>query len=143
MKKFTFYILQFTIKIILLIFTFYILHSTFYITPVHAAVNIGEFFGYGGNCPSNEPNAICSLGQGTSKLVMPFFSLAAVIVVIYFLVGAYKYLTSGGNKEEVEGARNMITHAIIGFILLMFAFLVLQFLMTSLFHTQLIPLIGI
>lgn len=114
---------NFTFLFVIFIFTFYILHFP---TPAYADVKIGEFFGYGG---------IESLGKGTSQLVMPTFSLAAVIIVIYFLVGAYKYLTSGGNKEEVEGARQMITHAIIGFILLMFAFLILQFLMSRLFGT--------
>src|SRR3989344_4887455 len=109
-------------KLLFLLFTFYFL----LLTPAYAKVNIGESFGF---------KDIKSLGQGTSQLIMPFFSLAAVIVVIYFMVGAYKYLTSGGNKEEVEGARQMITHAIIGFILLMFAFLVIQFLMSRLFNT--------
>lgn len=87
-------------------------------------VNIGEKFGFGD---------ITSLGDATSKLVMPIFSIAAAAVVIYFLWGAFKFLTSGGNKEEVAGARQMIIHAIIGFIILMFAFLILQFLMSSLF----------
>ena len=36
MGKFTIYNLQFTIKIILLLFSLYIVHCTFYITPVHA-----------------------------------------------------------------------------------------------------------
>lgn len=81
-------------------------------------VDIGEKFGFGD---------IKSLGEGTQRLVGPFFSLAASLVVIYFLLGAFKYLKSGGNKEEIEGARQMITHAIVGFIILMFAFLILQF----------------
>mgnify|MGYP001615073996 CR=1 FL=1 len=80
--------------------------------------NIGDWFGFGD---------IKSLGQGTQTLVLPFFSIAASLVVIYFLLGAFKYLKSGGNKEEVDGARQMITHAIVGFIILMFAFLILQF----------------
>lgn len=86
--------------------------------------DIGSCFGFGG---------FKSLGQATSSLVMPIFSLAAAAVVIYFLFGAFKLLTSGGNKEEVAAARNMITHAIIGFIILMFAFFILQFLLSSLF----------
>lgn len=103
----------------------YIIHTTSYIIPtVYAAVDIGKEFGYGD---------IKSLGEGTSRLVLPAFSLAAVLVIIYFLIGAFKYLKSGGNKEEVQGAREMITHAIIGFILLMFTFLVIQYLMFRLF----------
>ena len=80
--------------------------------------NIGDWFGFGD---------IKSLGEGTQTLVLPFFSMAASLVVIYFLLGAFKYLKSGGNKEDMEGAKQMITHAIVGFIILMFAFLILQF----------------
>jgi len=125
LRKFTIYNLQFTIKLGLLLFTFYILHFTFYI-PVYAQtpIPIGEKFGFGD---------LTSLGQATSKLVTPIFSVTAVMVVLYFLFGAFKYIKAGGNKEEMAGARQMISHAIIGFIILMFAFLVLQFLLSSLF----------
>lgn len=100
--------------------TYYLLHTT----PVHADVKIGEQFGFGD---------IKSLGDAISKLVVPGFSVAAAIVVLYFLFGAFKYLQSRGNKEEVAAAREIIIHSIIGFIILMLAFLVLQFLLSSLF----------
>ena len=110
--------------------TFNFLLLTFSL-PAYAAcvdpkggVNIGDCFGFGD---------IKSLGQATSQLVTPAFSIATVAVIIYFLLGAFKYLKSGGDKEEVAGARQMITHAIIGFIILMFAFLILQFLLSNLF----------
>lgn len=89
-----------------------------------AQVDISENFGFGD---------IKSLGEGTSRLVTPAFAVSAAAVVIFFLLGAFRYLRAGGNKEEVEGARQMIQHAIIGFVLLMAAFLVLQFLLSALF----------
>ncbi len=97
------------------------------VTPVHAKVDIGDTFGFGN---------IRSLAEGTQKLITPTFSIATTLVIIYFLFGAFKYLKSGGNKEEIEGARQMIIHAIIGFIILMFAFLILQFLLSRLFGTN-------
>jgi len=125
LRKFTIYNLQFTIKLVFLLFTFYFLLFTFYI-PVHAQtpIPIGQHFGFGD---------LTSLGGATSKLVTPIFSVTAAMVILYFLFGAFKYLKAGGNKEEMAGARQMISHAIIGFIILMFAFLVLQFLLSSLF----------
>jgi len=81
-------------------------------------VDIGQKFGFGD---------IGSLGEGTSRLVTPFFSIAAFLVILYFLLGAFKYLKSGGNKEELEAAKQMIYHAIVGFLILMLAFLVIQF----------------
>lgn len=89
-----------------------------------AQVPIGGHFGF---------SDITSLGQGTSKLVPSAFAVAAIVVIIYFLLGAFRFLKAGGSKEEVQAAREMIVHAIWGFIILMFAFLVLQFLLSSLF----------
>lgn len=92
-------------------------------TTIYAEVPIGDKFGFGN---------IKSLGEGTSRLVAPAFSLATFLIILYFLFGAFKYLKAGGSKEEVEGARQMITHAIVGFIILMFTFLILQFLLDKL-----------
>ncbi len=93
-------------------------------TILLAQVDIGEKFGFGG---------VTSLGKITGDLVPSIFSIAAALVIIYFLWGAFNYLKSGGNKEEVAAAQQMITHAIIGFIILIFAFLILQFLLSALF----------
>lgn len=81
--------------------------------------DIGQNFAFGD---------IGTLGEGLNKLVAPVFSIAVTLVVIYFLIGGFKYLTSAGEKEAVASARSMIIHAIIGFVLLLFIFLILQFL---------------
>ncbi|MBI2018219.1 hypothetical protein HYS96_00795 [Candidatus Daviesbacteria bacterium] len=117
---------------------FLILTALFLPIPAYAAspapgVDIKEYFGFGN---------IGSLGEGTTRLVEPAFQLTAAVVVIYFLLGAFKYLRAGGNKEELEGARQMIIHAIIGFIILMFAFLVLQFILSNLFKVTDFQIIG-
>lgn len=100
------------------------LYSLFLTTPVYAKVEIGKEFGFGG---------IPSLGEGTNRLVVPIFSLATFLVLIYFMIGAFRYLKAGENKEEIQGARQMITHAIIGFGILMLTFFVIQFLLYRLF----------
>lgn len=96
-------------------------------------VDIGSFFGFGD---------ITSLGCGTTKIVGPIFEIAAFLVILYFLLGAFKFLRAGGNKEETEGGRQMINHAIIGFIMLMFAFFILQFLLSRLFDVTDLRIIG-
>lgn len=87
--------------------------------PSPSPGNISQHYAFGD---------IQTLGEGLTRLVNPVFSIAATLVIIYFLIGSFKYLTSAGDKEAVAGARQMITHAIIGFMLLLFVFLVLQFL---------------
>lgn len=70
---------------------------------------------------------ILSLGQGIDRLTIPVVSVAMALVIFYFVIGGYQYLTSGGDKEAVASAQKMITHAIIGFVLLIFMYLILQF----------------
>ena len=43
--------------------------------PRPSGIDIGQFFGFGD---------ITSLGEGTSRLVAPFFSIALSLVLIYF-----------------------------------------------------------
>ncbi len=98
-----------------------------------SGVAIGNYFGFsGGNYNS--------LGSATSQLVMPIFSIATFLVILYFLLGAFRYLKAGENKEEVEAAKKMITQGIVGFVILMFAFLILQFLIFSLFKSNIIQI---
>lgn len=95
--------------------------------PPPGAFNIGAKFGFG---------HINSLGQGTSQLIPAFFSVASFLVILYFLLGAFRYLKAGGSKEDIEAAKQMIIHAIIGFILLILSFLILQFLLSNLFNSD-------
>lgn len=97
-----------------------------------AQVNIGSEFGFGD---------ITTLGEGLSRLVNPAFSVAAVLVLMYFLYGSFKILTSSGDKEAVAAGREAIIHAIIGFVLLMAAFLVLNSIVYELFGIRDVPLI--
>jgi len=113
----------------LLLTTYHIPHTT----PAYAQVKIGEKFGFG---------KITTLGQATSLLITPIFSLVSAAVVLYFLWGAFKYLISKGEKEAVAEARQILIHSIIGFMILMFAFLILQFLLSSLFGVTGFQIIG-
>ena len=110
--------------IVFLLSTIYYLLST---TPIFAAVDISKEYAFGD---------LKNLGQGLYRLVLPAFGIAAAGVIFYFIFGAFKYISSGGDKEEVAKARGMITHGLIGFILLMSLFLVINFLFARLFGTR-------
>lgn len=80
--------------------------------------NLGDEFAFGN---------INTLGEGYSRLIMPIFELAGIAVGIYLLIGAVKFITSGGDKEAVSSAKAMITHAIIAYVLLMLIFILMKF----------------
>jgi hypothetical protein len=47
-----------------------------------------------------------------------FFIVAGLVAIIYLLLGALAWITSGGNKESVDKAREKITAALVGIIIL-------------------------
>lgn len=66
-----------------------------------------------------------SIGDFISKLIHPVLEIAALLILFYIFFAGWKYLTSGGNKEELAKARAMVLHAIIGAILLLALFVVM------------------
>lgn len=110
-------------KLLLIILTLlYAIRYTLYAFPTYATtgtLNLSDEFGYG---------HINTLGEGLGFLVVPGFGIAGLAVGLYFIFGAFKYLTSGGNPESVKAARATITHAIIGFLLLLFVFILFEIL---------------
>lgn len=51
-------------------------------------------------------------------LIRTFFVVAGVVALLYLLLGALGWITSGGNKEGVDKAREKIQAAVIGLILI-------------------------
>lgn len=80
-------------------------------------------------------NILCSLGNnigGTIQGVVVFFIiLAVVIALLYLLYGGVKWITSRGEKAEVESARNHIMAAIIGLIVVILAVFILTIVLTA------------
>lgn len=60
---------------------------------------------------------ITELGQLISALVGTILIIAALLAFIYLILGGIKWITSGGDKAGMEEARNKITHAIVGLII--------------------------
>lgn len=87
--------------------------------PTAHAVDLSKQFAFG---------HYQSLGQATSDLITPVFEIAGIILITYFLWGAVKLIMASGEKEQMIKARDQITHAILGFLILMFAFLIVEYL---------------
>lgn len=72
--------------------------------------------------------AFNSLGDFIGVLTGLAFSIAAIMVMFYFIIGAFELVTSQGDKAHIVSARSKIYHSLIGFILLIVIFLVMQYL---------------
>lgn len=60
------------------------------------------------------------------------FLAAGLVAVIYLIIGGFRYVTSGGNAEAIEGAKATILNAIIGLIVIFISFLLVNYILRSL-----------
>lgn len=61
------------------------------------------------------------------NVVTAAFLFAGIIALIFIILSGIKFLTSGGDPKQLEGARNTLTYAILGFILILLSFAILNF----------------
>ena len=69
----------------------------------------------------NEENLgfkIPSMSTFLTFAIRGFFVLAGLLALMFLLLGALGWITSGGNKESVDKARDKITAAILGVIII-------------------------
>lgn len=71
--------------------------------------------GCGGPAYTEGPNIVGNLIGQIAALVL---ILGSCLAFAYLLTGAVAWITSNGDKGQLESARNKITHAIIGLIIL-------------------------
>ncbi len=95
-----------------------------------AAVSIGTV-----NTP--EGGYASNLGGVINSLLTIVMALAALAVFIYLIWGAFEWITSGGDKGKTESARNKITAAVIGLIVLAASYAILMLLLQILGFTSL------
>lgn len=55
------------------------------------------------------------------------FTFTAVIAIIYVIIGGYYYVTAYGNPENIQKGKQTITWAIIGLVVSMLAWAIVQF----------------
>ena len=60
------------------------------------------------------------------NVVVVILSLAGIVLFIMLIIGGFKYLTAGSSQEQTQSARQTLTYAFIGFIVIVAAFLILR-----------------
>lgn len=72
------------------------------------------------------------VGVLINKALQFVLVIAALLVFLYLIWGGIEWITSGGDKGKTESARNKITAAVIGLIVVAASFAILQLALTFL-----------
>jgi hypothetical protein len=60
---------------------------------------------------------ITEIGSLISAIVGTMLIISALLAFMYLILGGIQWITSGGDKAAMEAARNKITHAIVGLVI--------------------------
>lgn len=66
-----------------------------------------------------------------AKIVNIFSIVVGIIAVIMIIYGGFKYITSGGDSNNVSGAKNTLIYAIIGLVIVALAQLIVHYVLNT------------
>ena len=88
--------------------------------------------GQNGFTVSGLPNQIqtidsLSLQKIVSWAITLTLSVAVLLTLVFLLVGGLKWIMSQGDKKQLEGAQKTIQYAIIGLVVILLSFFIINF----------------
>lgn len=72
-----------------------------------------------------------SFGFIAKRIINLFSIVVGVVSVIMIIVGGFRYIISGGDSSSVQGAKNTILYAIVGLVIVVFAQVIIRFILTN------------
>lgn len=80
------------------------------------------------NTSAGEVPKIQCLEVVFANVVSVALALAGLALFAMLIIGGFKYLTSGGDPKAAEQAKNTLTYAILGLVIMVVAYLIMRFL---------------
>lgn len=78
----------------------------------------------GGSCDADSESQLNGIIEGAINIFSVIVGVAAVIMI---MIGGFKYVTSNGDSNSVNSAKNTILYAIVGLIVVALAQTIVQF----------------
>ncbi len=86
----------------------------------------------GGNCTGapSATGATTKVNDIIRTVINIFSFVVGVVSVIMIILGGFKYVTSGGDSNNVSSAKNTIIYALIGLVIVALSQFIVQFVLT-------------
>lgn len=78
------------------------------------------------DCIENDVPKLTCIPTVFQNLVSWALILAGVVAVFLIVISGYKFINSGGDAKQVEGARQTLTYAIIGLLIVFLSFFIIN-----------------
>ncbi len=78
------------------------------------------------NCVDNGVATLSCIPYVIQNILFWLFALAGIAAIVFVIYGGIKFVLSGGDPKQVDGARKTITYALIGLALILSAFVIIN-----------------
>jgi len=113
-----------------IIFSLVFLFSSFLpLTLVQAQPDIGLEYGKATGLGHADPRLTAA------SIIRTGLGLLGILTTIIIMYAGFKWMTAGGNEDDVATAKKMITAAIIGLLVIMSAYAITTFVIKSLYKS--------
>ena len=73
-------------------------------------------------------NSGATISDVVSSLLTIIFPIVGILLLLYLLYGGYQYMLSRGDPKAIAAAKGTITNALVGFVIVILAFSLVQIL---------------
>lgn len=70
--------------------------------------------------------SVTGFGTLASDIIWILTVIVGVVAMIFIVLSGFKFVTSGGDPKKLAGAQSTLTYAIIGIVVTILAFVILQ-----------------
>ncbi len=106
------------------------LAATFVPVAAHAT-DCGTSVQVGVNCAQGTLSS-APLTASVSNIINILIFSAGIVAVILIIVGGIRYVVSQGDEKSIEGAKNTILYAVIGLVIAILAYAIVNFVLVRL-----------
>jgi hypothetical protein len=78
------------------------------------------------------PSILLGDGGALTTIINSLLFIVGFLSVIMLIFGGFRYIISGGNQATVTSAKNTILYAIVGLVIAIFAYAIINFVISSL-----------
>lgn len=63
-----------------------------------------------------------SINELVIRIINVLLGIAAIVAVLYIVIGGFRYMTSAGNEEQAKGGRKTVINALVGLAIIILAY---------------------
>ena len=79
-----------------------------------------------GLCVPQQPGQPQTVNDLILRIINIILMVAAVIAILFIVIGGFRYITSNGNEEQAGKGRSTLVNAIIGLIIIILAYTIVR-----------------